>query len=55
MKVPPEWRQTPPEAFGKRQKTSCRSRCGACWALKENPNEVGSAGACGAVVVVDCA
>ena len=28
---------------------------GARWALKENPNEVGSAGACGAVAGVDCA
>ena len=27
----------------------------ARWALKENPNEVGSAGACGAVAGVDCA
>ena len=28
---------------------------GARWALKENPNEVGSAGACGAVAGVDFA
>ena len=28
---------------------------GARWALKENLNEVGSAGACGAVAGVDCA
>ena len=28
---------------------------GARWALKENPNKVGSAGACGAVAGVDCA
>ena len=27
----------------------------ARWTLKENPNEVGSAGACGAVTGVDCA
>ena len=28
---------------------------GARWALEENPNEVGSAGACGAIAGVDCA
>ena len=28
---------------------------GARWALKENPNEVGSAGTCGTVGRVDCA
>ena len=28
---------------------------GARWALKENPNEVVSAGACGTVAGVDCA
>ena len=28
---------------------------GARWVLKENPNEVGSVGACGAVAGVDCA
>ena len=36
MKVPPEWRQTPPEASGKGRRRVPEAG-GARWALKENP------------------
>ena len=46
MKVPPVWRQTPPEAEGADDEAASAKE--APRALKENPYEVGSVGACGA-------
>ena len=55
MKVPPGVAADAIGGVREKEEEEVAADGGARWALKENPNEVGSAGACGAVAGVDCA